>query len=249
MVTEAIAIASAVAGLTKAVVGGIGRVRQIDAKKEELKNARDNLTKVYNQTVRHAEEETADRNAVIQTQIEQTGAAQEMARKQAGSNIAAQDLIYNAQIAQLQVQASQQEGSAVQGAATSGFRGREDLSGTIGAAVRETKRSSNRSVEQAKLQARANRMQSYQSALDNYTSAEQQKALYAQQQKMNQRTLTRNLEAYRTDYGYKKGLYDKDIEYMDSKEYKWLTGLGIGADLLSAGVDAYTSYKDIKAKY
>lgn len=244
-----LAIAGAAATLIGAGVKAWGRLSEIDAKKKELEDARNQLTTVYNQSVRQAKEETADRNAIIQTQIRQTEAAQETARKQSGASIAAQDVIYNAQIAEQQVLVSQRQGSAIQSAATSGFRGSENLSGSIGAAVRETTRSGDRAVEQARLQARAVRMQSYNSALNNYTSAEYQKELYAQQQKLNEKALTRTLEVYETEYEYKKGLYDQDIEYMDSAEYKWLTGLGIGADLVSAGVSAYTDYKDLSKKY
>ena len=210
----------------------------MEAKKEELKTARKNLKTVYDENVSHAKDRTAVQNAYIQTQITQTAAAQEMARKQAGSNIASQDLIYNAQIAELQVQTKQQEGSAIQGAATSGFRGSSDLSGTIGAAVRETNRAGSRAIEQAQLQARANRMQSYQSALNNYTSAEMQKALYSQQQQMNQKELTRTLESLKTEFDQKEAMYKADLDTQEDWKYKTLRYLGVGLDLTSTGIDA-----------
>ena len=247
--------ASAIAGLFSAGANALGAVEKQKAKKQELKDSRDQLYAYYNNGEdggaegyyrRWAKAEVADKNEQIQTQIEQTSAAQEMARKQAGQNIAAQDIIANAQIAELQVQASEAQGSAIQSAATSGFRGSADLSGTIGAAVRRTNSAGARAIEQSRLQARANRMQSFQSALNNYTSAEMQKALYSQQQQMNERALTRTLEQLDKEYYYKDASLKADQAFLD--KWGWLSYLGVGMDFLGSGIDygtqAYTHIKN-----
>ena len=247
--------ASAIAGLIRAGANAWGAVEKQKAKKQELKDSRDQLYAYYNNGEdggaegyyrKWANAEVADKNEQIQTQINQTAAAQEISRKQAGQNIAAQDIIANAQIAELQVQAKEAEGSAIQSAATSGFRGSADLTGTIGAAVRRTRSAGARTIEQAQLQARASRMQSYQSALNNYTSAEMQKALYSQQQQMNERALTRTLEQLEKEYYYKDESLKADQEFLD--KYGWLSYLGVGFDFLGSAADygsqAYTHIKN-----
>ena len=237
-------IAGAVLGLAKGFVNAIGAEEVRVAKFNELDRKRTELRQVYNQNVAHAKESVADRNAYIQTEITQTAAAQETARKQAGQSIAAQALIANAEIAELQVQAGQQEGSAIQAAATSGFRGNADLSGTIGAAARATRSAGARALRQAQLQAKANIMQSYNTALNNYTNAEYQKALYAQQQTQNERELARTLKELDLEYKQKDEAYERDQETMQSTKYKILNYLGIGLDLASTGIDTRsTVYK------
>ena len=235
-----LAIASAVAGLVGAGVRAYGTYKKNEAKRQELTDAKNQLTKVYNEQVTQAKARTKEKNDIIDTQIKQTQAAQETAVKQSSTGIAMQDVLYSAQIADLQIQASQGEGSAVQAAAVSGFRGDAELGGSIGSGVRSTSRAAARAISQAQLQARANRLQSYNAARNSYTSAEDQKELYRLQQDYNNNELQRNLDSLQTDYDYQYTQLDDELTYMNSSEFKLLTGLGIGADLLGSAADAGT---------
>lgn len=245
---EMLGIIGAIAGFAKGVVNFIGAEEERVSKFNELDRKRTELRKYYNQNVSQAKEETADKNAYLQTEMNQTAAAQETARKQAGQNIAAQGILYNAQIAELQVQVSEAQGSAIQSAAVSGFRGSSDLGGSIGTGLRQASRAGERAIQQAQVQARASRMQSYQSALNNYTSAEYQKALYAQQMTMNERTLKRTLDSFDLEYELTDDAYLRDQETLGSTKYKLLNFFGAGLDLVSSSIDVHSAFSEYKAK-
>ena len=223
----ALATIGGILAIAGAVSNVIGSVISNEQKIKELEDSRSQLKQVYEETQTRYREETRDRNEYIQTQISQTAATQEQSLKQASSSMAVQNQLLAAQMAEIRIQGSQQEGQAVQAAAVSGFRG--DMGGSLGAGTRETNRAISRAIMQANLKAKLNREQSYYQAVNNYTNADYQKALYAQQQRMNENELQRNLAALKTDYDY------KDVQSW--KEYDYRTGWGRFWSYLGVGVD------------
>ena len=224
------AIVGAVAGLLQAGANIWKNVNQYNEDLEEIGKSKDNLKSTYDLQVKNLREANKDRNAQLDTQIAQTTAIQQQSLKQASSNIAVQNQLMAAQMAELRIQGSQQEGQAVQNAAVSGFRG--DMEGSLGAATRETNRAVSRAIKQAGLQANLNRMQSYNQAVNNYTSADYQKALYVEQQKMNTRQYVRTKRELTEEYNQKMTALTDAETTMNSKGYKWLYYLGVGADVL-----------------
>ena len=233
---SALATIGGIIAIAGAVSNVIGNVISNEQKITELDEYKSQLEKVYNETKTQYEDATRDRNEYIQKQITQTAAIQEQSVKQASSSIAVQNQLLAAQMAEIRIQGSQQEGQAIQAAAVSGFRG--DMEGSLGAKTRKTNRAISRAVKQAGLQARLNREQSYNQAVNNYTSAEYQKALYAEQQRMNENELQRNLKSLKTDYDYKHDQVQKEYDFRSSWYGRTLTYLGIGLDFGTDVVNA-----------
>lgn len=240
------AIVGAVAGLVSAGAKIWKNVNQYDEDLKELGKAKDNLTDLHNLQAGNLKEANEDRNRQLDTQIKQTAAIQEQSVKQASSSIAVQNQLMAAQMAEIQIQGSQTEGAAVQAAATTGFRG--DLEGSLGAGVRETSRSVSRAIRQAGLQSRLNRMSSYNQAVNQYTSAEYQKALYAEQQSRNTRAYLRTKAELDKEFEQRYKDLDDAEKTMNSAGYKWMYYLGVGADVMGDVTNSGTNFLNLGEK-
>lgn len=240
------AIVGAVAGLVQAGAKIWKNVNQYDEDLKELGKAKDNLTDLHDLQVGNLKEANEDRNKQIDTQIAQTSAIQEQSVKQASSSIAVQNQLLAAQMAEIRIQGSQQEGQAIQNAAVSGFRG--DMEGSLGAATRETNRAVSRAIKQAGLQANLNRMQSYNQALNQYTSAEYQKALYVEQQQMNTRAYLRTKAEMDKQYLQRYTDLDEAKKAMEEPGYKWMYYLGVGADVMGDLTNSGSNFLNLGEK-
>lgn len=200
----------------------------------ELNRKRNELTASYNQAVEQTKAQAAESEEAIRANIADTKLAQGIALGTAAHNAALQDQIAQQQMAQLQLEAREQRGAAVQSVATSGVRQFGN------AQVYRTQRAYDRSIAVAERQRELSRFQSMESARANYYNADRQIASYDRQITYNQNELQRTLDRYETQYNQQKAAYDENIRYMDEEGWN-LHVFNNVANILSFGATGASS--------
>ena len=219
------------AGIALGAINGISQMNQRNAeyqdKLDELNYQHDQLDLQYSQAqqsnalaAQQAQDQTAEANAEMNLLADQTIGNRDTAVKQTAQSGSMQSHLNALQMATLNVQNKQTEGAASQQVATSGFRN----SGTAGNVLENAKRSSQMSTQQAQLQADMSNFQTYASALNTFTSANQQADAYRRQIEGNNNALDDQLEQLQLQmnqttetYELQGGYIGSQIEYMEGE--------------------------------
>lgn len=243
-------VLGAVAG---GILGGIGGKRKADQREaeyqdklEEIQRQQTILDTQFNQAkqsydlgVSQARESTEEANAELNLLATETIVNRDRVVGQTQKAGAMQSVVNAMQLAELQVQNTQQTGAARQQAATSGFRG----TGTAKARVENAISAGDAAKDIAQKQNKIARFQTYSSALNTYISANQQEDAYRRKIEMNESALGRELA--KLDLGLaqtkemhelKGGYLASDLEYLQTEgrealddARKWdILGGGIG---------------------
>lgn len=222
-----------------AVSGGLqNAAKDIEYKETltKLKQKSEDLTTNYTEAVRQAKAKSKESVEQLQANIADTKLARNINAGAAAKNVAMQEQIQSQQIAQLQVEAREAEGSAVQSVATSGVRLMTDSEGNVmNAGVYRTRQQAKRSLALAEAQRDLSRFQSVESARENYLNANMQIASYNKKIQYTRNELDRTLTLYRNEYKQAKAEYDEDIRYMENEGKTALILGGIG-NILSGGM-------------
>lgn len=204
----------AIASIAVAAVGnfvkGFGNQKKMEEANRQIQQARNNLKESYDLAKKQSEESynlqkdqleaTLNQNVAITRENQARGLGQN------SESIATKDALQTAQIATIQVEASQAEGAALQSVATSGFR----ATGSAMNVVSEANRKGNDAISQALLQRSFSIKQSYNDALNAYIGADQQVAQY--QLEYNQRNASLDLS-----YRQNQEQMDMDFRHRDQE--------------------------------
>lgn len=196
----ALMVLGAVAGGVIGAVGGKNKADQREAeykdKLEDLQRQQTILDTQFNQArqsydlgVSQATSNTSEANAELGLLATETIVNRDRVVGQTQKAGAMQSVVNAMQLAELQVQNTQQTGEARQQAATSGFRG----TGTAQARVENAISAGDAATGIARKQNQIARFQTYSSALNSYTSANQQEDAYRRKIVMNENALEREL--------------------------------------------------------
>jgi hypothetical protein len=221
-------VLGAVAG---GVMGAIGGKRKADQREleyqdklEEIQRQQTILDTQFNQArqsydlgVSQARESTSEANAELDLLATETIVNRDRVVGQTQKAGAMQSVVNAMQLAELQVQNTQQTGAARQQAATSGFRG----TGTAQARVENAISAGEAATNIAQKQNKIARFQTYSSALNTYISANQQEDAYRRKIEMNESALGRELAKLdlglaqsREMHELKGGYLASDLEYL-----------------------------------
>lgn len=230
--------AGAISGMFSMVNRGV----QYNEKLRELQNQKTQLTDQYNLAVKQANAEAEDVIQQATDNIADARASRDISLGQNINTIVDQDRLANMQLAELQVQAAQSKGSAVQNVALSGTRLMQNEQGEIGnASVYATESANNRQLNYAKEQTKAQIRQSIGQAQQNYFSANMQIAAYERQKKYTKSALNRTLESLELQYNQQKENIDYDINYMTSGKGQFMLGASMIGDYFSGILNGFSS--------
>lgn len=232
---------------------GIGKAKQREAeyqdKLEEIQRQQTILDTQFNQArqsyelgVSQARESTAEANAELDLLATETIVNRDRVVGQTQKAGAMQSVVNAMHLAELQVQNTQQTGAARQQAATSGFRG----TGTAQARVENAISAGEAAKDIAQKQNKIATFQTYASALNTYTSANQQEDAYRRKIEMNESALGRELAKLdlglaqtREMHELQGGYLASDLEYLKTEGKKaldsakvWDVFGGIGGGIL-----------------
>lgn len=215
----------AIGGMAKGLVNATSseiqyqeQIKELQQKSADLNTSMQNATASYNLSVKQAKESAADTIGSYNANIADVTTSRDIALKQGAGTIEQQNAIYNEQLAEVQIAASEAQGQNIQSASMSGFRN----SGSTMNATTRSDLAYGRSLKQTEAQRTLSLNQSYQSALNSYTSANMQISGYKRQIQYAQNELSRNLESY--DLQYKQNMNslntqlsrnEEDIAYMN----------------------------------
>lgn len=229
-------VLGAVAG---GILGGLSGRRKADQREaeyqdklEEIQRQQTILDTQFNQArqsydlgVSQARESTAEANAELDLLATETIVNRDRVVGQTQKAGAMQSVVNAMQLAELQVQNTQQTGAARQQAATSGFRG----TGTAQARVENAISAGDAAKDIAQKQNKIARFQTYSSALNTYISANQQEDAYRRKIEMNESALGRELAKLdlglaqtREMHELKGGYLASDLEYLQTEGRKAL---------------------------
>jgi hypothetical protein len=210
---------------------GIGKAKQREleyqAKLEEIQRQQTILDTQFNQArqsydlgVSQARESTAEANAELDLLATETIVNRDRVVGQTQKAGAMQSVVNAMQLAELQVQNTQQTGAARQQAATSGFRGTGTAQARVENAISAGEAAKNIAQKQNKIAT----FQTYSSALNTYTSANQQEDAYRRKIEMNESALGRELAKLdlglaqaREMHELQGGYLASDLEYLKTE--------------------------------
>ncbi len=242
-------IFGAVAGGLLGLGSGIGKARQRELeyqdKLEEIERQQTILDTQFNQArqsydlgVSQARESTSEANAEQELLATETIANRDRVVGQKQKAGAMQSVVNAMQLAELQVQNTQQTGAARQQAATSGFRGTGTAQARVENAISAGEVAKNITQKQNKIA----RFETYSSALNTYISANQQEDAYRRKIEMNESALGRDLAKLdlglaqaREMHELKGGYLASDLEYLQTEGRKALTGAQVW-DVIGGGL-------------
>ena len=224
-------------GAAKGAVNAMASDNEYWSKINDLKQAQKDLTDSYENSVANAAAETEEANKKIQANIADTKLTQAVGLGTSAKNIALQEEIQNIQRAELEIQAAEAKGSAIQGVATSGVRLMRDADGNImNAGVRRTELASDRSRLLARKQAEYSRFQNIENARANYLQSNLNLAAYQREIAYNGTVLRdaegnviggtgkfgRTYSTYKLSYDQQYRRNQKELNYLTSDEGKFL---------------------------
>lgn len=256
----ALMVLGAVAGGAMGAVGGKRKADQREAeyqdKLEEIQRQQTILDTQFNQArqsydlgVSQAKESTSEANADLDLLATETIVNRDRVVGQTQKAGAMQSVVNAMQLAELQVQNTQQTGAARQQSATSGFRG----TGTSQARVENAIGAGEAAKNIGQKQNNIARFQTYSSALNTYVSANQQEDAYRRKIEMNESALGRELAKLdlglaqtREMVGLQGGYLASDLGYLqtegkealDDARYWDILGGGIGGFFQGMGMFA-----------
>jgi len=225
-------IGAAIGGI-KAIVNANVAEAEYKEKLADLKQDQIDLTESFNDSVAKAAAETEEANKSVQANIADTKLTQAVGLGTSAKNIVLQEEIQNLQRAELELEAADARGSAIQSVATSGVRLMRDAEGNIvNAGVRRAELASDRSRVLAQKQAEYSRFQSIENARANYLQSSLNLAAYQREIAYNGTVLRdaegniiggtgkfgRTYGTYKLNYDQQYNRNQKEIDYMDSDE-------------------------------
>lgn len=252
------AVVGAIIGAVAGLVGGFGNAIASDVEyKEKLKALevkRSNLEASYNLAVNQTKAAAEESMAVLDANAAETKMSQGIGLRSSATNQAMQDAITTRQIAELQIEAAQARGAAVQDVALSGTRLMRDSEGNIvNPGAYNTARAADRSIAQAQAQRSLQRYQSLENARQNYYSADRQIASYGKQKELTRNELERTLKKYELAYQQEYSELTGEIGYMEDTSWSggwtmhWLSNvtnvLSLGMSGASQGLSTYKEGK------
>lgn len=208
------------------------REAEYQDKLEEIQRQQTILDTQFNQArqsydlgVSQARESTAEANAEINLLATETIVNRDRVVGQTQNAGAMQSVVNAMQLAELQVQNTQQTGAARQQSATSGFRGTGTAQARVENAIGAGEAAKNIGRKQNKIA----EFQTYSSALNTYISANQQEDAYRRKIEMNESALGRELAKLdlglaqtREMHELKGGYLASDLEYLKTEGRKAL---------------------------
>lgn len=220
----------------------------------ELKVKRDMLDKQYDLKKQQINEVADESVAELNTNIAEENLARGITAGSSAKNMVDQQRVANMQMAELQVQAAEAKGAAVQDVALSGTRLMRDAEGNVyNAGAYSTARAAERSAAQAKAQIQINMRQSFSSAVANYTDSSLRMESYRRRINATKNQLERDLASLDLNYNQSRYELTSDIEYMQSDAgERQLRRSMIGAILggtangISSGLKLYSTGKEYK---
>jgi len=239
----------AITGWALGLIGGGRKAAQREAeyqdKLEEIQRQQTILDTQFNQArqsydlgVSQARESTAEANAEINLLATETIVNRDRVVGQTQKAGAMQSVVNAMQLAELQVQNTQQTGAARQQAATSGFRGTGTAQARVENAIGAGVAAKNIGQKQNKIAT----FQTYSSALNTYISANQQEAAYRRKIEMNESALGRELAKLdlglaqtREMHELQGGYLASDLEYLRTEGRKALDSAKTW-DIISGGL-------------
>lgn len=244
------------AAITGGLAGGLGAFRgtnkakqreaEYQAKLEELEQSQKELDLSFNQAkesynlgVSQARAEIGEANKENELLAKQTLENRDMQLGHASRTAADQSKVSTNQLATLAVDLKQQEAEATQASATSGFRG----TGSALNLVDNAKSRSKTTLAAARMQKEVSEYQSYASAVQNYTSLNQQEAAYRRKIEQNNSSLHRELARLDLQMHQAEGMHElrggylgDQIEYMKTEGSKAVKEAGIW-DVINGTID------------
>lgn len=229
------------AGLVKAYSNDV----QTREKRKELERTKDRLTSEYNvskELLNNSANRAIDN---LNANIQDTTNMRDRAAGSAGRQIVDQQVLNGMQMAQLQVQAAEAQGSALQDVAMSGTRRMTDSEGNVmNAGAFVTRQRAADSIALARTQADIQTRQSLESANYSYTNANMQIRSYQRQIENTRGELADRLKQLQTSYDNQISEIDYDLNYMNSSEFKWIQGLTNAFDVLGSTFNGVTGGMD-----
>ena len=242
-----IALIGAGVGLAKGVANAHARDVEYQEKLKDLKQKQTDLTETFNNTVFNAAADLEEANTELNARIADTTFMRDRNAGVASKTIVDQQAIADMEMADLQVEAAEAMGSAVQNVAMSGTRRMTDSEGNVmNAGVFKTEQKAASIIGKALAK----------NALSFYSSAEQAKSAYLQAD-MNiaayQREIATNgtverdangniiggtgkfgrtYDTYKLTYDQNYRALDDDIKYMEG-EGRTLNGISMFTDMVS----------------
>ena len=248
----ALAIIGAAIGMAGGIANSFAKQSEYDNTLFELKTKRDMLDQQYSLKKEQINAVAGENVAELETNIADANITRGANLSSSATNMVDQQRIANMQIAQLQVEAAEAKGAAVQDVAMSGTRLMTDENGNvINSGVFNTSRRAARAEEQAKAQAQINMRQSFASATANYTDATMRMQSYRRQIASTRSQLERDLASLDLNYNQQRYELSSDIEYMESDAGERQLRLSIISSILggtmngaSSGLKLYSTGKE-----
>lgn len=233
----ALLVVGAAIGAAKGMMNAWNANEQYNETLNDLKQKRQDLEKQYNLGNEIAQNQ-ADRSIrELEANKADTKLSQAVGLGTSAKNIALQEEIQNLQMAELQIQAADAKGSAIQGVATSGVRLMKDAEGNIiNAGVRRTELASGRSIALAEAQRGLSRFQNFESARANYLSTSLQINAYQRKIAYTKDELAETLRKSKMLYDQQARDLDRDIAYMDSEEGRRTFNNGLMLDFFASTI-------------
>ena len=218
----------------------------------ELLNKRQMLDEQYDLKKQQINEVADESVAELNTNIAEQNLARGITAGASAKNMVDQQRLANMQMAELQVQAAEAKGAAVQDVALSGTRLMRDAEGNVyNAGAYSTTRAAERSVAQAKAQMQINMRQSFASAVANYTDSSLRMESYKRRIAATKSQLERDLASLDLNYRQSRFELTSDIDYMESDTgerqlRRSMLGaiFGGAANGLSSSLKLYSTGKD-----
>lgn len=229
-----------IGGMLGAVKGGFNAIAsniQYDEKLKALNQKRSDLLADYNQSVAHANASANESITNLNANIMNTRFGRDMSLGTSARSIADQQTIAGMQIAELQVQAREAQGSAIQSVATSGVRRMTDSEGNVmNAPVFRTDRANERSLALERAKNSLSLGQSINQARASYIDSTMNIDAYKRQIQFTQNELARTLEKYELSFTQQNRDLTRDIDYMNGtgrRLQNWANFFGVATNIFS----------------
>ena len=250
----AIAAVGAVIGMVGGFANAFAMQSEYNETLAELINKRQMLDEQYDLKKQQINEVAKESVAELDANIGEENLARGITAGSSAKNMVDQQRLANMQMAELQVQAAEAKGAAVQDVALSGTRLMRDAEGNVyNAGAYSTIRAATRAEDQAKAQIQINTRQSFASAVANYTDSSLRMESYKRRIATTKSQLERDLASLDLNYRQSRFELTSDIDYMESSSgERQLTLSMLGAIFggtangLSSSLKLYSTGKDYK---
>lgn len=231
----ALIVIGAALGLAKGLGNVLAAQTEYEEKVSDLEQTQKELSAQFDNSVANAAADVEEANKRLEANIADTTVMRNERLGTSANSIAMQEQIQAQQIAELQLQAADARGAAIQDTATSGVRLMRDADGNVvNAGVYRAEKAGERSLSAAIAQRNLSRYQNIESARANYLQANMNLAAYQREIAYNgtvERDSTgkiiggtgkfgREYNAYKLTYDQQYNRNQKELDYIHSDEYQ-----------------------------